>query len=228
MNYKKILFWSLVSIGGAVGVYFAGRSIKNAIDKRVAEEEAKRQLEEANKLKQEAGNTDVVQPDTKANFPLKKGSRGDEVSRLQVVLKEKHSADLGKWGADGIWGDATQAAFTKAFPELNGEVKDEQMLSDIEKGQYKDITNTSSSNLIQQQIDKTVIYKITSLRSTAAITKTGVASFKISKQYSGSVYIGETTKYNWDNPLIYNKTSYLYIKSIDSYVPKNDVAFTKK
>lgn len=49
---------------------------------------------------------------------LKNGSEGDDVKELQKYLLEL-DYDLGKWGADGDFGDATEIA-VKAFQEDNG------------------------------------------------------------------------------------------------------------
>ena len=49
---------------------------------------------------------------------LRNGSRGDAVADLQNLLL-KHGHDLGKWGADGKFGDATETA-VRLFQSLNG------------------------------------------------------------------------------------------------------------
>lgn len=58
---------------------------------------------------------DVPMP---TNPTLKKGSKGEYVTKLQTLLKEK-GYDLGKWGVDGDFGSATLAA-VKAFQKANG------------------------------------------------------------------------------------------------------------
>ena len=52
-------------------------------------------------------------PQEKACLLLRKGSRGDAVKELQEILMAK-GYDLGKWGADGIFGKQTLKA-VKAF-----------------------------------------------------------------------------------------------------------------
>jgi len=47
-------------------------------------------------------------------FPLKRGSKGASVTKLQQALL-KAGYDLGKSGADGDWGSLTDAAMQKAF-----------------------------------------------------------------------------------------------------------------
>ena len=49
---------------------------------------------------------------------LRKGSRGDAVKELQEILIAK-GYDLGKWGADGVFGKQTQKA-VKAFQKAEG------------------------------------------------------------------------------------------------------------
>lgn len=49
---------------------------------------------------------------------LRNGSRGDAVVELQNLLL-KHGHDLGKWGVDGKFGDATETA-VRLFQSLNG------------------------------------------------------------------------------------------------------------
>lgn len=49
---------------------------------------------------------------------LKKGSTGDSVKALQILLKG-YGYDLGKWGADGDFGSATENA-VECFQEDNG------------------------------------------------------------------------------------------------------------
>lgn len=46
-------------------------------------------------------------------FPLKKGSKGAEVKKVQQWLM-RNGYDLPIWGADGIWGNETQRAWEAA------------------------------------------------------------------------------------------------------------------
>ncbi len=47
------------------------------------------------------------------NFPIQKGSRGEQVKNLQNALMQKFGASiLPKWGADGIWGSELTTALT--------------------------------------------------------------------------------------------------------------------
>lgn len=50
-------------------------------------------------------------------FPLRQGSRGNEVKMLQEALTK---AGFDTKGADGGWGKNTQEAFAKAFPNKLG------------------------------------------------------------------------------------------------------------
>lgn len=57
------------------------------------------------------------------NLPLlKKGSKGDSVKALQILLKG-YDYSLGKWGVDSSFGGATESA-VKAFQHDNGLEKD--------------------------------------------------------------------------------------------------------
>lgn len=66
---------------------------------------------------------------------LKKGSRGDQVKKVQEALKGL-GHDLGKWGVDGIIGAQTEAAI-KEFQELSGlkvtGIIDDDTLAALEK-----------------------------------------------------------------------------------------------
>ena len=55
-----------------------------------------------------------------AGFPLKRGSRGDLVQKIQKLLIQKYGATiLPKYGADGIWGAEMEAAMiNKGLPNL--------------------------------------------------------------------------------------------------------------
>lgn len=61
-------------------------------------------------------NDEITQPvkeDEKVSMPtLRKGNKGDSVRKAQELLIDK-GYDLGKWGADGSFGDATLAAVKK-------------------------------------------------------------------------------------------------------------------
>lgn len=70
---------------------------------------------------------------------MKKGSKGDEVKKVQEALKSL-GHDLGKWDIDGIFGSKTEEA-VKAFQELNGlevtGIIDEATLEALEKATTK-------------------------------------------------------------------------------------------
>jgi len=77
-------------------------------------------------------------------FPLRQGSRGNEVKLLQEALN-KAGFDVGT--ADGVWGNNTQKGFTAAFPNKLGvnDLKElETMLADLAKRSGGSGTNTNT------------------------------------------------------------------------------------
>jgi hypothetical protein len=54
------------------------------------------------------------------SFPLGKGSRGANVTRLQLAILNKDSKALPKFGADGIFGAETEAAAMKLLGKSSG------------------------------------------------------------------------------------------------------------
>lgn len=54
-------------------------------------------------------------PSAKDNFPLKKGSKGARVSQVQSILLKIDKSLLPKFGADGDFGNETEAAVVKVL-----------------------------------------------------------------------------------------------------------------
>ena len=98
---KSTIIWIVGGIGTAVGGYFLYKRITRPT-------ETFGEVENSN-----SGNT--VKPPKKSNaFPLKRGSKGAEVTKLQKWLKSQ-GADLGTFGVnsdgvDGVFGLKTEEA----------------------------------------------------------------------------------------------------------------------
>lgn len=62
-------------------------------------------------------NKDIkeYEPELPTKFPLRKGSSGEEVIRLQQYILSKNPGLLPKYGADGIWGNETESAVFSIF-----------------------------------------------------------------------------------------------------------------
>lgn len=71
-----------------------------------------------------AENEPVNDPDKLGDRILKNGSEGDDVKELQGMLLQL-GYDLGRWGADGDFGDATEAAVRKFQQEHDCDVDGE-------------------------------------------------------------------------------------------------------
>jgi peptidoglycan hydrolase-like protein with peptidoglycan-binding domain len=118
MNKKWWIIGGLIVVGAGVGAYFLFRKPKE--DK----EGNKREESESNDNVNQNVNQNVISKpsvnasQTSTGFPIKKGSRGDKVKELQKHLLCL-GRDLGRAGADGIWGELTEQAMLKQPPKMN-------------------------------------------------------------------------------------------------------------
>lgn len=60
-------------------------------------------------------NTGTNEPELSTKFPLRKGSSGEEVIKIQQYILSKNPGLLPKYGADGIWGSETESAVVQLF-----------------------------------------------------------------------------------------------------------------
>ena len=114
MNKKWWIIGSIIVIGAGVGAYFLFRKPKEDEDDEDVSNEINRSEKNNNAPVRETNNNANVT----SEFPLKLGSRGAKVKELQ-----KHliclGRDLGRAGADGIWGELTDEAMRKSPPSMS-------------------------------------------------------------------------------------------------------------
>lgn len=61
-------------------------------------------------------NKDVTnESELSSQFPLRKGSSGEEVRKIQEYILTKNPGLLPKYGADGQWGSETESAVVQLF-----------------------------------------------------------------------------------------------------------------
>ena len=130
MNKKyKIGLW-ILGFGIAVPVvYYGGKALFGSSDKDEFIKKLQAQLAEAEAkgdaaAVEEISNTIATVQNTPPGFPLKRGSVGAQVKKVQQWLIQKFGSNaVGSYGADGHFGPATEAA-VKAHISLDGEVKE--------------------------------------------------------------------------------------------------------
>jgi len=117
MNKKWWIIGGLIVIGAGIGAYFLFRKPKD--DEEDNNGENNRAGNESNEVNQNVVTSpaiDYTKSETK--FPIKMGSKGKKVYELQNHLICL-GRDLGRAGADGIWGELTEQAMLKQPPKMN-------------------------------------------------------------------------------------------------------------
>lgn len=114
MNKKWWIIGGLIVIGAGVGAYFLFRKPKEDKEGNKKDDEEDEDDVNENVISRPPLNAS----ETSTGFPIKKGSRGDKVKELQNHLICL-GRDLGRAGADGIWGELTEQAMLKQPPKMN-------------------------------------------------------------------------------------------------------------
>jgi hypothetical protein len=128
MENKKALIGGILGIGLLIGLvwylFFRKKSDGKAIINILPQNPPTK-----NTATQQPTKTVYVNSSVASAFPMQMGSRGENVKLLQEALTK---AGFDTKGADGAWGNNTQVAFKKAFPDKIG-VNDLKELEDILK-----------------------------------------------------------------------------------------------
>lgn len=108
MNKGKTIFGILLGAVALAGGYYLYRRLKRSKDKAQDMSGVPTTTTISNIF---TGTTTTTNTGTRNDsFPLAKGSRGDLVKELQKALMILYPNSLPKFGADGIWGNETEAA----------------------------------------------------------------------------------------------------------------------
>lgn len=117
MKASKIVFWGVVIVIGTAGLYLAYKKFFAIPDaKKLADElEAKSKQNPADtQLQKDAKEARVTADLSTAvkvdEFPLRRGSRGEFVRKMQAAMIKYYGNVLPIWGADGIFGHETEGA----------------------------------------------------------------------------------------------------------------------
>jgi len=147
---KRTLVGLGLIIAGGTLAFLAWRKWGNKTDEEKKADEVDKEKELVEEKKKETGYTS---PKPKANdsFPLQVGNRGSNVEKLQVALRNRFNLDLGKWGADGIFGgDTLRLVKSIGYPEQISKSDFDRILS----GKYTASTATAPSSGLPKQTFK--------------------------------------------------------------------------
>ena len=123
----------------AAGVYFIYRYFKKPVSIM-----APQQPEEPKPIGQTSRPSATVNP----NFPMKKGSKGENVKALQNMILMIDKSLLPKFGADGDFGSETEAAVQKLLNKKSVDNKaDIDTLNEIYRKKYQFVLNKPSTSV---------------------------------------------------------------------------------
>lgn len=120
-NIAKRIFWGVVIVLGATGAivaykkFIAVPSASGLADKEEAKAKGNPTPENVEAARQARITADLSNTIPANTFPLKRGSRGAFVKKMQqwMIDNKGTAATLPKYGADGIFGSETEAAVKK-------------------------------------------------------------------------------------------------------------------
>ena len=123
----------------AAGVYFIYRYFKKPVSIMAPQEP------------QEGGTPKTLATPSKPiapNFPMKKGSKGENVKALQNIILMIDKSLLPKFGADGDFGSETEAAVQKLLNKKSVDNKaDIDTLNEIYRKKYQFVLNRPSTSV---------------------------------------------------------------------------------
>lgn len=142
MKNNKYLPYVIFGVPIAIALYFVYKAVKKPTDKKKKEE-----IKVAEENNTSSTTTTTSSTKKSDDFPLKKGSYGAKVIELQNALI-KAGQNLGKSGADGDFGNATQTALNNVLGKTTADSQ-----ADID-AIYKKIQDQNQA-LINTQVTQT-------------------------------------------------------------------------